>query len=168
MLIAAVAVVAVGSMDNRDAMSEAVGAYEAVLRQARAHAMRDARPMRLVFDPDNGSPQLMAQGDPVAAPGRFDHPAMIWPELAETQDVRLVRCERKVASDFAAAVAEDPVSDHELNRQALTFQPDGTSDTAELELELSDDHAGYHAVISIDGFTGTIATHWWSDQEASP
>lgn len=161
LLISAAAVVSIGSLNpGSDGMTEAVSGYETVLRQARAHAMREVRRVRLAMD-DSGRPMLTVESDPVGAPGQFDQPVEAWSQAPGAGRVRVVRVQRTIASDYASASQDEAGGMSDASHQALIFQPDGTSDSAEVELQpLDADAGGPGAVIRLDGFTGALATQW--------
>jgi type II secretion system protein H len=157
MLISAAAVWSLGSLRSGNALHEAVSGYESLLRQARVHAMREARPLRLHLSPAT-APAMFVESDPAGQPGQFDQAVTPWAPLPPEGDVQLTRVNLRSSEELAAPALDAPASPDAAD-PVVTFQPDGTSDSIELELQSGDDETAT-AVIQLDGFTGAIAVVW--------
>ena len=144
------------------ALEDGAWRYEGVLRMARAEAANQGRRIRLDFDPDAGTPLITWEPDPIAQPGVFEaYTACSWLNAMPTDQVTITRCQLVGASAYQTLnldAMNAPAAGQQAALQAVTFYPDGSCDTVEIELADASGEDVRTAVIDLDGLTGTTAT----------
>lgn len=137
-------------------LDEAPAAVEGVVRLARAEAANLGRRVRLVADPLTGGLQVLWEPKPLAEPGTFvPYVASSWVQDLTFGSTQVVRCQ-VVDPDVPLPSGVDPDSDDPSAAAGITFAPDGTCDSAEIELISRDVADERRALISIDGLSGLI------------
>jgi len=151
------------------------GAYrfETVIRLARTEAANRGRRMRLQFQTSDeaqsgdaelpGSFSILWEPQPLAEPGQFvPYTDSSWARSLPNEMITVVRSQLTGASahqvltyDQGAPVGQD-AEGREL--QSVNFYPDGSSDSAFIELQSRDTEDTRHALISLDGINGIIET----------
>lgn len=147
--------------------------FETVLRMARAEAAYRGRRMRLQFGTSTqtaasqaesaGQFMIMWEPQPLAQPGQFiAYQGGVWARNLPSDMVAVVRCRRVGASahdvltyDQNLSMDQDPQSEALQN---LDFYPDGSSDSAFIELQSRDLEDLRGAIIELDGINGIIKT----------
>jgi hypothetical protein len=145
---------------------------ESMLRLARAEAAARGKRVRLEFGPGAGDasprPAFTWEPEPLAEPGQYvPFTAAAWTaDLAENL-VSFARCERtgESALTLSANDREGAVSRDGRPLQAVTFQPDGTCDSAVIELVSRDESDHRTAVITLDAATGEVAVQVLTQSE---
>jgi len=132
----------------------------ALLRTARAQAANEGRRFRIRFDPETTQPQVTFEPDPLGEPGEFRNVLTWWARAAELAGgVRVQRCELTGAAAFAGLDPSQLADDEEgSERAALTFYPDGSSDSACIVLAHDDEEHPWAVEITLNGVDGTIST----------
>ncbi len=159
-LMAGVGVVAVGAWRGNRALEEGAGRIETALRMARAEAANQGRRLRLTFTTDGAQPQVQWEADPLAKPGQFvAFTACTWQDYLAMDGVRVERCDLVGPSiqrpaDWGAEMQQDAGQ----TPMAVEFEPDGSSDSAVIELSAAGAGDLRRAVIQLDGRTGTVTT----------
>jgi type II secretory pathway pseudopilin PulG len=187
-LIASVMIISVTSLHRSTHSREGALRMETALRLARADAANTGKRLRMSFAKETGVLSVTWEADPINKPGQFtQYTAASWPAQLPTDMVTVKRCVRtggdntsdpaagSDASDSseapgtAASSSEQATSqDEDPNRQSLTFYPDGSSDSAVIEMstDTPDNTASTDsAVIELDGFSGNVTSRILSSQE---
>lgn len=147
--------------------------FETVLRLTRAEAAGQGRRFRLSFDAETGDSKVQWEPQPLAQPGQFAAFAdSSWVESLPTQYVRVVRC-RKLGSDayetlvFGQPKRDDMNQRGQANLDEVDFYPDGSSESAIIELASRDEKDPRRAVIQLDGVNHLITTQLMLEEEVA-
>ena len=159
-VVATAMVMAFGPWRETAEFDEGVGRFETLLRMARADAANTGRRVRLRFDAEIGTCRVLWEPDPLGEPGQFvDYTVATWTAETPNELLRVVRC---VVTDPIAPATSDAGGpgrqDEDDEMQALTFQPDGSSDSAEIELAPVDEDDQRRALVELNGMDNTITT----------
>ena len=131
-VLAAATVVSFTGWLESETFQQGARDFETVLRMARADAINRARRLRLSFDGEDGRPQVLWEPAPLAEPGTFvPFTACMWTDRIPVETVRVLRCEWTGESAYRSA-GQDAGDEQAL--QPITFHPDGSSDSAIIEL----------------------------------
>jgi type II secretory pathway pseudopilin PulG len=158
-LLLSLAIASFTNWYEADLLPEGARQFEGLLRLARADAASRGRQVRLVFDPETLRPRLLWEPSPLEEPGNFvSHPGE-WAHHLPVELVRVSRCERTGASAVVTLKYQDSdqLESEEGNiLQPLTFYPDGSCDSAIIELVALAEDDVRTAVLVLDGDNGTI------------
>jgi prepilin-type N-terminal cleavage/methylation domain-containing protein len=166
-LLLSVAAINFGAFRNNQALEEGASRLETALRMARAEAANQGRRIRIAFSEEDGRVQVLWEPEPLAEPGVFvPCTSCTWDDYLTVEGVRLDRCQLVGTSihrpsdwaDGGGAPAESVLD-------AITFEPDGSSDSAVIELLPTDVSDLRRAVIGIDGMTGIITSRILTSEE---
>jgi type II secretory pathway pseudopilin PulG len=181
LLLMGVTALTMGGWRHSMDLEEASQSLVTGLKMARADAANMGLRLQLAFDPTSGQCQLLWEADPLANPGVFtDYTKCTWKAFLENPDVMVTRCDFTgssswrtlvngstsgtplitpfgTASGTASAAGSSTGSDQSL-LSAITFDPDGSSDSVTIEMVPVDPTSGQHAVIKLDGLTGRITS----------
>lgn len=163
-LLAGVTVINFAGWHGSRQLEEGCRRFETMLRMMRAEAANRGRRLRLTFDAEAGRMQILWEPQPLCAPEQFvDYAAVgTWAHHVPNELVRLSRCELTGPSAYRTlsfgqtetpGAAEEPL-------EAVTFYPDGSSDSAVFELVRAGDGDSDSrlAVVELDGLNGTITS----------
>ena len=157
-----VAVVVSGtSSGDRRKFEYAVDRLETTLRMARAEAANSARRVRLAFDEETRLPALLWEPLPLSEPGQFEaYTTCPWLSSVPRERIAVTRCratgpDGQPVDEAPTSVGDDTDSEE---MQAITFNPDGTSDSVLIELESTDLGDSLRAAIKLDGENNLITT----------
>ncbi len=179
LLFSGVAVVSIQSMSNGSALTEGTVRFETLLRFARAEAAYLGRCVRVEFVQGHtpevslaeealglSSVQLSWEPDPISEPGVFR-------ELMDTRwglegvneavGVRAVRLTDPAAvtppdtAGLAEPTAEPDFAEGPTSLPALTFNPDGSCDSAEITLASRSSEDERFVIVRLEGFTGLVS-----------
>lgn len=159
-LLAGAFVLAMGQWYQKQSLDECALRVEAILRMARAEACSQGRQIRLAFDPASGSPVIAWEPDPLQAPGRFVPYYGAWANDLPTDMLRFIRCRRtgqsarKLLTYSDAQESETPDGEP---LQSVTFMPDGSCDSAVIEVASADGLDGRIGRIEVNGITGSVS-----------
>jgi type IV fimbrial biogenesis protein FimT/type IV fimbrial biogenesis protein FimU len=149
-------------------LEEGAWRVESMLRMARADAAQTGRRVRLSFGAEDGQWQILWESDPLSKPGEFsEYTACTWRSYLPSTMVRVQRCDLVGPSAYQT-LQLDAMNDGGSEAEALhalTFYPDGSCDSATIELV---DKAGEDlrtAIIDLDGLTGTATTRIMTPSE---
>ena len=137
--------------------------FATALRLARADAANRGRRLRLTFDAETARPAVLWEPDPLEAPGEFVDYATVctWRHLLEAEGVWVERCTFTGPSAYryvadAASAGQQTVTETDL--APITFEPDGSSDSAVVHLVAAEDPEGPLARIELNGITGRVSS----------
>jgi hypothetical protein len=186
LLFAGVGVVSLGPMGHGSGLDEGTLRFEAMLRFARAQAANSGKRVRVNFVQDAyqvsytgqlSRVQLTWEPNPATEPEVFQElTAAQWGvdqvnETVGVETVRIVGAEEappvpEEGEDVAIEVhaSADAGLEEPVAPPSITFNPNGSSDSAEITLadRTTDDER--RVVVQIEGFTGSI-THTESDKD---
>ena len=158
-LLVSMGIVALGRWYETSQLPEGARRLESILRLARADACARGRRVRVDFDPDTLNPSVLWEPKPLEEPGSFvQHPGA-WAHDVPVGLVRVSRCERRGADAVQTLTYND---DEELTSeegnvvQAITFYPDGSFDSAIIEMAGRDESELRIGRIDMDGVSGLI------------
>ncbi len=169
--VAAMAVVAMNSVvwNDRAALDEAATRIATAMTMARADAASQGKRIRLTFDADTGAASVLIEAKPLEEPGVFvAYEGCAWAKYLPGDLARVVRCQRTGpdAWELSPAQAGEAFADADQPLESLTFAPDGSSDSATLELApaegLDDDR---WAIVELEGLSGNTTVRILTDEE---
>lgn len=148
LLMAALLLNFTGLIDARS-LDEGSMKFEGMLRLARADAANQGKRIRLTLNADDGTYRVEWEGDPLGKPGEYEeYKSASWTAYLPTDMVRIVRIGPPVTGD---ASGEPPPSS-----QSITFEPDGSCESMQIELAPARNDDGRRAIIDVEGVTGSI------------
>jgi len=168
-LLAGVMVLNLPGLAGGRRLEQTAERFQTALRLARADAANRGRRLRLTFGDETGAPAVSWEPDPLEAPGEFvDYSTRCtWRHLLEAEGVWIQRCVYTGASAYRyvldATGTGDTVSESDL--ATLTFEPDGSCDSAVLHLVLAEDPEGRVARIELGGITGRVTAEVLTPEE---
>jgi type II secretory pathway pseudopilin PulG len=171
MLLAGAAVLSLDLFQTKQDLSEGSLQFGTVLRMAAIESRNIGKRVQLSFDCD-GLVLVQYEQDPVGAPGTFTaYTNCSWLDSLPSKLVKVVRCDITAALSPGALAAQTQAfvptgassgSSTQPTPTAITstitFYPDGTSDSAIIELADAKDVDTNKAVLELDGVNGTINT----------
>ena len=159
-LLAGTFVLAMGQWYQRQSLDESAMRVEAILRMARAEACSQGRLIRLGFDPASLSPVITWEPSPLHEPGRFVPHYGAWANDLPTDLLRFIQCRRTGQSARKLLTYSDvrePATPDGEPLQSTTFMPDGSCDSAVIELAAADGLDPRIGRIEINGITGSVS-----------
>jgi len=143
-------------------LDEGARRFQTMLYMARAEAANRGRKLRLAFETGEqgrGEIRILEEADPLGAPGEFtEFTACTWGNYVPRGLVKVGRCE--LVGDSAYRLMEGELigqgDSEDQPLEAVTFYPDGSCDSALIELVSTGESDSRKAVIEIDGLTGTV------------
>jgi len=158
-LVSGSIILAVGGWYREQSVDECARRVEAILRLARAEACGRSRRIRLAFDAETLAPAILWEPEPLAEPGRFVPHFGQWAHDLPTEELQFLSCRRTGASAVKLLTysdAEEPASAEGEPLESVTFLPDGSCDSAVIEMTALDGLDPRVGRIEIDGVTGTV------------
>lgn len=149
-------------------MDEAPGMAEGIVRLARAEACNLGRRIRIAIDADSGGLRVLWEPNPLTEPNVFvPYNAASWTRGLTFGSTTVVRCE--VVDPNVPVPESSDTASSDAAPAGITFAPDGSSDSAQIEIHsqnLADDRRG---MVYIDGLSGMIHSEVLteSDEESS-
>jgi type II secretory pathway pseudopilin PulG len=153
-------VLAVGGWFRRQSVDEGARRVEAILRMARAEACSQGRRVRLAFDPASLAPAILWEPDPLGEPGVFVPHYGQWANDLPTDLLTFVSCRRtgpSAAKLLTYSDAEEPAGPDGEPLESVTFLPDGSCDSAVIEVAAVDGMDLRIGRLEIDGVTGAVS-----------
>lgn len=148
-------------------LEEGMERFQTVLRMARAEAATTGRRLRLAFDEETGQCSVLWEPEPLSEPEQFtDYARCTWKSHIPTEMVRVLRSELTGSSAYRtlrAQMGREETEDNAL--QAVTFYPDGSSDSAVFELVDAEGSESFLAIIVLDGVNGVITARILSAEQ---
>jgi len=149
-------------------LEEGAGRLETALRMARADAANHGRRIRLAFDEIDGRFIVFWEADPMGEPGRFtEYTACTWSDYVSMDRIHLERCELVGMSIYQVMKMSSPGgADTTVGPAPITFEPDGSSDSAVIEVSAVDERDLRHVIIELEGLTGTVTSQIYLPEDA--
>jgi hypothetical protein len=161
-VVAVVGWMTFGGWKSQTDFEEGVNRFESSLRLARAESANLGLRLRLAFDP-NGTPQLLYEPSPLESPEEFvAYAGCTWGDVLGGGLALVSQCQLTESSAYRPAGMGTGNSGDEAVLDSVTFYPDGTSDSALVELRPPDDVDTRRAVIELGGLDGVVRT-WMGD-----
>ncbi|MEX2216769.1 MAG: type II secretion system protein [Phycisphaeraceae bacterium] len=145
--------------------------FETTLRMMRAEAATQGRRFRLSFNAESGRVLVQWEPQPLAQPNEFlDYTDSVWVELLPHDYVRVLSVQRTgdsavdtllYGSGDSASMGEDAVT------QYIDFYPDGTCDSAVIQLSSSDAGDLRRTVVRVDGISQQFVAQVMSLEEVA-
>jgi hypothetical protein len=157
-LLALVAISSSGWYDS-SVLPEGASRFESILCLARAEASSAGRRMRLVFNAETFDASVVWEPDPLQEPGKFVPYGGEWAHDLPNELVRVRRCQRTGSSahqTLTYAEGDEMESADGEVIQPVTFYPDGSCDSAVIELVGRNGIDQRIGLIELDGLCGTI------------
>jgi len=174
---------AISASDRPDAIAfdEGVTRFESMLRMLRAESANKGRRFRVTFEPATVNEQVKVdvqwEPQPLAQPGQYiAWTDASWTTLIRSTSLVVERCVLTGDSAYRTLTFDSSgMEGDESPHQPVTFHPDGSSDSATLELRPADASDLRRAVIELDGLNGLVqtrvmtSTQWaaYQEQQAS-
>jgi type II secretory pathway pseudopilin PulG len=168
LLLAGIVVLNLGAWRTSRALEEGTLRFETALRLARSDAANRGRRLQVALAPDT-EPQVLWEAKPLEEPGVFSQfTACTWREVLTAEGIRVESCEivgpsKQRPADWGASTA----TDKDPGPTAITFEPDGSSDSAVIMLSATGGNDTRLGVIELDGLTGIITRTMSSSATAS-
>ena len=134
--------------------------FQTLLMMARAEAANQGRRVQVSFQPQEDQSVrvvILWEPQPLKEPGRFVEYQPTWADAVSAELVRVTACQVRDSLNSLPAgpdAAADPSTERPLD--AILFYPDGSVDSAVIELASTSDSDPRRAVIEIDGLGGSI------------
>ena len=163
-LLLGVGMVSLAGWSQSRRLDEGARRFETLLLMARADAANLGKKLRVAFQETQDGQveiQILWEADPLGAPQLFtEYSACTWLHYLPAALVEVRRCELSASSDYrlmeSEQMREEGASDLALD--AITFYPDGSCDSAVIELASTSEHDDRAALIEIHGLTGSITS----------
>lgn len=131
-------------------LDEGAMKFEGMLRLARADAANQGKRIRITVNTDDGTYRVEWEGDPLGKPGEYEeYKSATWTAYLPTDMVHIVRIGPPVTGG-APPDAVPPSSG------SITFEPDGSCESMQIELAPARNDDGRRAIIDVEGVTGSI------------
>lgn len=160
-LVSGMFILGLGSWYQREAVDDGARRVESILRVARAEACSQGRRFRMAFDESSPQPGpvFLWEPRPLAEPGLFVPYYGAWANALPTDLLTFVKCCR--TGDSARKLltyndTDEPAGPNGEPLQSLTFMPDGSCDSAIIEVIAADGLDQRVGRIEINGLTGSI------------
>jgi len=128
---------------------------ETLVRMCRGEACNLGKRLELAPTAD-GQLAVLVEADPLGKPGQFTPLQAVWAQDLPNDLVRVVRSELIGSATWRLLERKDEEKTDQP-MQAVTFFPDGTVDSAEIELRPTH-HDGQHALVAVNGLTNEITS----------
>ena len=141
-------------LSQRDKFDESVAHFEAVLRLARAEASSTGKRLRMEFL-DDGAFKITGELEPLTDPNNFqDYQKAHWAQDLPCQWIKVSAC--RITAPTLATVLGTGATGQGPAMPPILFYPDGSSDSATLEIVSRDAGDARTVVIDVDGVNSTI------------
>jgi prepilin-type N-terminal cleavage/methylation domain-containing protein len=170
-VLAALSAVALGKFHDRHLLPDAAARFGGMLRMVRAEALRRGCCFRIILAGDDDLCRVQWEPDPLEAPGEFvDYSAGPWLAYLPRNEVFVVRClltgesvDRALYfADTGPGAPDAPAGD------VILFYPDGSADSAVVELAPAEGAEARHVLVELNGLTGTVTTRLCTSAELEP
>jgi len=166
-LVAAMVAYSVAPGGERRRFHEGVRRFETLLRILRAQAAHDGRRFQVAFSDEKDAEtdaadafRVLWEPDPLGEPGQFTpYDLSTWSSYIPREEARVLACRLIGPSAYRSlAWRRDSEKGDERELQDVMFYPDGSSDSALIELAPAGEEDLLRAAIRLDGLNGTIRT----------
>ena len=179
-LLSGLVVLSYSGMRQGARLDDGTMEFTVMVRLARADAARFGRRIRLALHEQTGELQVLWEPEPLAEPGKFvPYRRASWARDLPGKQVWVRRMEMTGTSALSLTSGDDLMSSDEREaaegKAPITFLPDGTSDSARIELiarhpdELEppalEDPETRIAVVTLEGGSGLITRTVWTLEE---
>jgi len=132
---------------------------ETLVRLCRSESCNLGKRIELATD-DEGAIVVRVEANPIGEPNVFVPLENSWAQNAPNDLVRVVRSELVGTSSWRLIQRknDEQLSEDGEPLNPVTFFPDASSDSAEIELRQVDREDGLHVLITINGLTGEISS----------
>ena len=138
-------------------LDEGTRRFETTLRMMRAEAATQGRRFRLTFDAESGRMIVQWEPQPLAQPNQFlDFSDASWVELLPSDTIRVLSLQRtgdSAVDTLLYGSGDDPAMGEDSVTQYIDFYPDGSCDSAILQLASADANDTRRTVVKVDGIT---------------
>jgi len=158
-LLAGLAAVSFSDWQEAAQVGAGTERLQAVLRLTRAQAANQCRCFRLAFHPEGLQPEIQWEPSPLAEPGQFVIYPGEWARdlLDKRLSVRLCQRRGPSATWLTAAKESDKLSGPDGGViEPIMFFPDGSCDSASIEIIDANDDQTRVGRLDIDGSTGAM------------
>ena len=140
-------------------LDEGRARVEALVRLCRAESCNLGKRIELAMNED-GMMIVRVEADPIGAPNEFVPLETAWAQNLPNDLVRVVRSELLGTSSWRLIQRKDDElrSEDDQPLNPVTFFPDASSDSAEIELRQADREDGLHVLVTINGLTGELTS----------
>ncbi len=163
-------VVNIGGWGKSQRLGEGADRFETAIYMARADAANLGKKLRLSFTGDEDSDEfesgtitVLIENDPLGAAGQFvDYAGCSWLHQLPNGMIRVSKCRLLDSSLYSRSEWTD---DDDDEMSPLTFYPDGSCDSAEIELASTDPGDSRVMIIEVDGITGRVTTQVYQEDD---
>lgn len=168
-MLASLTMVTVGRSGERRRFSGAVERICTVFRMARAESAGRGRRFQVVFsrggEQGGRAVSVLWEAGPLTDPGQFtEYTVSTWSSYIPVDDVRVLSC-TLIGPSAYQTLDRRGMSEDEDTLAGITFYPDGSSDSALLELAPINQDETIRAVIRLDGVNATVKTFEVTESE---
>jgi type II secretory pathway pseudopilin PulG len=154
-----------GGWKSQTDFEEGVNRVESALRLARAESANLGLRLRIAFDANGGPPILLYEPSPLEAPEEFvPYVGCTWADVLDGGLALVCQCRLTDSSAYRPSGMGTGNSGEQAVLESLTFYPDGTSDSALVELRPPDEADTRRAIIELGGSDGVVRT-WMADAD---
>lgn len=149
-----VTVIGLRSLTSRGAVSYAVESFAVGLRMTRAEAASQGKRFRLTFDEETGG-KILFEADPIGSPGEFvKFAACTWDQRLADPHLRVMESKLIGPSALNTLGQFGDFDDDEKKIHSITFNADGSCDSAEITLAPKDESDLRRFIVKLDGMSG--------------
>jgi len=141
-------------LSSRGSISDAVKNFAVGLRMTRAEAASQGKRFRLTFDEELGG-KILLETDPISSPGQFvEYAECTWNQRLINPHLRVTGSILTGPSAFSTLGQIGDIGDEGKKIQSITFNADGSCDSAEITLKARDEDDSRSFIVKLDGMTG--------------
>ncbi len=161
LVLMGVVLVSYASWSRTTKMEEGVFQFQAALRMARSESANTGKKFRMEFDQTSGAFKVTCEASPLAEPGVFqDYSGSPWATNLPTDCLKASACRLTGSSAYAPQASEFILkSTQATTLPSITFYPDGSCDSAVIELQGTDQAEGRTAVVTLDGVNRLVSAN---------
>lgn len=142
------------ALSSRGSISDAVKNFAVGLRMTRAEAAIQGKRFRLTFDEELGG-KILIETDPITSPGQFvEYAKCTWNQRLINPHLRVTGSILIGASAFSTLGQIGNIENDEKKFQSITFNADGSCDSAEITLKSRNENDPRRFIVKLDGITG--------------
>ncbi|MCL2701276.1 MAG: hypothetical protein FWE88_06235 [Phycisphaerae bacterium] len=140
-------------------LEEGKSRLESLVRLCRAESCNLGKRIELAID-EEGAIVIRVEADPIGEPNVFVPLEAGWAKNPPNDLVRVVRSELLGTSSWRLIQrgGDEELGEDDQPMNPITFFPDATSDSAEIEFRQADREDGLHLLVTINGLTGELSS----------